>query len=473
MSRIENRLSGSPKARFSRMVAGRLYPRFARSHLPPDEEDLSNDFTAEVERTIRTRLSFAEEAQGYRDHAKLLDDYAQSIQVIREATQQVREMAEAAFRLNTDFQSEKRVSVKARDQFLAEHFEALSREINISLAPPSGILGAELEALPVEMAEIQLRGALDKAVHGFAMQVCDLLDRMGDLELAGLVDWKTHTACNGFFYQDIIIQEELGQQVIKGAKETVAVHDRGRYRVYKVNQEVIKITKGQHTLRHALHETYLSDAESHLTDQFTGIVPGDIRQFLGQLPDWLREMVRIVDGNRRSYRIIAQDVRTEEYEDTEVKILREEEKVVYCPLVTLGHYVLTGWGDEENAVEVARQRSLSLLPLAVVLQLLAIGLFILGQQRHPGFGTAAAVTAALGLTLFLESRRQRRIAASVPGNLLRTVSAAFVWTLFAVGLMALPAGAMSGNTALVIVGVVCVATATVFLCARPLLALRK
>ena len=178
MSGSGNRLSGSPKARFSRMVAGRLYPRFARSHLPPDEKDLSNDFTAEVERTIRTRLSFAEEAQGYRDHAKLLDDYAQSIQVIRQATQQVREMAEAAFRLNTDFRSEKRVSVKARDRFLAEHFEALSREINISLAPPSGILGAELEALPVEMAEIQLRGALDKAVHGFAMQVCDLLDRM-------------------------------------------------------------------------------------------------------------------------------------------------------------------------------------------------------------------------------------------------------------------------------------------------------
>ena len=89
---------------------------------------------------------------------------------------------------------------------------------------------------------------------------------------------------------------------------------------------------------------------------------------------------------------------------------------------------LKSWTPLLSCVGVAAL--LSSLALAVVLPLLAIGLFLLGQQRHPGFGTAAAVTAALGLALFLESRRQRRIATSTSGNLLRTVSVAFVWTLF-------------------------------------------
>ena len=393
--------------------------------------------------------------------------------MVRRATAEVREVAESVFRLNTEFHCEGEVHAAARDRFLTEHFERLSREINLSLNPPSGILRAELEAMSVEAAESELRGALDTAASGFAMQVCDLLDRMSDLDLVGLIDWRTETACQSYFYRDIIIQEELGRQTIRGARDLVAVHERGLYSVLEVNQEVIETIQGQHTQRHALCEMYLSEAKPHAVGDFAGIVPKDIRRFLARMPGWLLQTVRIIGGRRRSYRIIAQDVRSEQFEETETKIILEHERVVGCPLVTMGHYVLTGWGDEEDSAEIARQWRWRLLPLAIVLQLLAVVLFLLGRQHGLAFSYAAAVSAALALLFYLESRRQRRIAKSVPGRFLRTVFVATVWTFFSVGTMALPAGILESRVPLLAVGVGSIALGIVFLCARPLSARRE
>lgn len=439
--------------RFSRTIAGRPYPERSRRFTGCDSQQLPpNELTKQIEAAIRSRMRFAAGLGSYRDHRALLDDYTQSIQAVREATQDIHKAVEALWQLNTEFQSEGPVNAKARDKVLGELHTKLSEQVHLSLKPPSGMLSASLEAMPVGLAEIELRDALDKAVQGLAMQVCDLLDRMTEHELVGLVDWKTETACDAYFYRYVIIQEQLGKQVIEGKREVVAIHERGFHRVQEVTQEMLHVEKGRHTQRHALYWLYLSDAKATRIEDFRGVVPADIQRFLDCLPEWLRGLVRIVDGTRRSERIIAQDVKVEEYEDTTVVLLHEEERIVYDPLVTLGHYVLTGWGEQETAVETATQWAGGLLVLAALLLFLATGLVALGQLAHRGLGVAGAVVAGLGLAVFLAERAQRSVAEGRGPATVRLILPGLWWTMLCLGLFAVTVGFTSGQSLLLVAG---------------------
>jgi len=439
--------------RFSRTVAGRPYPERARQFIGCDTEQLPpNELTRQIEAAMRSRMTFAAGLGSYREHRQLLDDYTQSILAVREATDEFRQVVEALWRMNTEFRSEGPVNAKARDKVLADLYARLSEQVHLSLKPPSAMLSASLEAMPVGLAEIELRDALDKAAHGLAMQVCDLLDRMTEQELVGLVDWKTDTACDAYFYRYVIIQEQLGKQVIAGKREVLAVHERGFAQVQEVTQEMLHVEKGRHTQRHALYWLYLSDAKATRIEDFHGVVPADILRFLESLPEWLRGLVRIVDGTRRSERIIAQDVKVEEYEDTTVVLLHEEERIVYDPLVTFGHYVLTGWGEEEAAVETATQWAGGLRILAVLLLFLATGLVALGQLAHRGFGVGAAVVAGLGLAVFLAERAQRSVAEGRGPSIVRLVLPGLWWIMLCLGLFGVTVGLTSSQSLLLVAG---------------------
>lgn len=450
--------------RFSRRVANRFYPCFARQFSPDRTEGVANDLCRQIEDCIRKRVSFARQPGSYRDHRPLLDDYTRSIQVVRQVTAEIRTIVESLWRLNTHFHCMDMVNVKARDEFLADHFKGLSEQVNLSLKPPSSVLSAALEAMPVGFAEIELRDKLDNGISQFALQVCDLFDHMSDLDLVGLVDWKASTACDAFFYRDVIIQEELGRLTVKGERQVLAVHDRGLIQVHEIAQDVSHITKGQHTVRHALYELYLSDAKANRVLEFADVIPADIKQFLTSLPEWFCELVRIIEGTKRSERIIAQDVRVEEWEDTKVVTLYEKEAILFCPLVTLGNYVLTGWGDAEKAAEISRQRKGSLFVLAVLLQCLGMGLLGLGQLLSPVFGYLAAISVVGGLGCFVEGVRQRWISKRQIIGLLPLGLAGLWGALLSFSLLSLTVGIVSSVPLLSVMGVCCVVATILWYC---------
>ena len=95
-------LTTQSNQRFVRTVASRPYPTFARPFVHFDPEDLPPlDLTGQIEAAIRSRMTLAPGWGVYQDIQELMDDYAQSMQVVRKATADVRQMIESLLRLNT------------------------------------------------------------------------------------------------------------------------------------------------------------------------------------------------------------------------------------------------------------------------------------------------------------------------------------------------------------------------------------
>jgi len=443
-------LATQSNQRFVRTVASRPYPTFARPFVHFDPEHLPPlDLTGQIEAAMRSRMTLAPGWGVYENHQELMDDYAQSMQVVRKATADVRQMIESLLRLNTTFHSVGEVNTKARDEFLTALRGQLSERVDLRLTPPSSLLSAALEAKPVAQVEMELRRSIDEAVRDLATQVCDLLDRMADHDLVGLVDWQTDTACDAYFYRHLIAQEQLSKELVAGNWRVVAVHDEDLVRVFEVTRHIFQVEKGRHIQLHVMYWLYLTDARANHVDDFRGIVPIDVQRFLASLPDWLRGLVRIVDGTRRHEEVSALDVRVEKYVDAKVVKIHEAEVCEFDPLVTLGHYVLTGWGKEEIGIETARQFSVNLSILGVLLLFLATGLFALGQLAHEAFGVGAAVVGGIGLAVFVAELGQRSIAKRRKLSLFRLGAASLWWTVLSLGLFGTTMGLISRQWLLV------------------------
>jgi len=447
-------LTTQSNQRFIRTVASRPYPAFARPFIHFAPEDVPPlDLAGQIEAAVRSRMMLTPSRGVYEDIQRLLDDYAQSIQVVRKSTADVRQMVEGLLRLNTPFHSVGEVNTKARDEFMTTLRRQLSEQVDTRLTPPSNLLSAALEAKPIAQVEIELRRSVDEAVRDLAAQFCDLLDRMVDHDLVGLVDWQTDTACDAYFYQHLTAQEQLSKELVAGNWRVVAVHDEDLIRAFEITREVFQVETGRHIQLHVMYWLYLTNAKANPIEDFHGIVPIGVQRFLASLPEWLRGFVRIVDGTRRHEQISALDVRVEEYVDAKVVKIHETEVCEYDPLVTLGHYVLTGWGKQEIGIESARQSSVNLSILAVLLLLLATGLFALGQLAHAAFGVAAAVVGGLGLVVFVAERGQRSIAKRRKLSLFRLGKAALWWAVLSLGLFGGTMGLVSRDWLLMVSGV--------------------
>ncbi len=458
------------RRRFPRKVAGRTYPRRVRKFVPNGTDTPPNALTDQIEQVLRSRMVFQWEVGAYQQIRNVLDDYAQSQGVIRTATADIRQAVESLWKTNTEFQAKGQENVQQRERFLAEYHQLLSREISLSLPEPQQTLSAELEDMLVELAHIKLRDILQQRLHDLAMSICDLMDRLVDLELVGVVNFPVPTACDAVFYRDVIIQEELGRQTVRGAREVAAVHISGFTEVQQVRQEIVEVTRGRHVLRHGKYDMYLSEAKLHSPDVFSKTIPVGIKRFLDGLPVWLRQIVRIVDGKRRSFFIYAHDLPVDEWEEKavsvvdleEVRLLTPDERVAYCPLVMFGHYVLTGWGEEENVVEEARSAGGKLQWAAYLLLAVVAGAVALGQWVHPLISLLGAVAACLSVMSFVEGQRQHLIAENLPREFWPSLSLTVAWIALTIGVMGLSMGLVSGNPATLSIGGAALCAAAVF-----------
>jgi hypothetical protein len=174
-------------------------------------------------------------------------------------------------------------------------------------------------------------------------------------------------------------------------------------------------------------------------------------------------LLRIVDGTRMSALIWKVLVREERWEDRKTWKIYSTEKIafeptpVWCPVVMLGHYVLTGWGQEEKVLEDARRWSWSLLLIAVMLQAMACGLIALSRLLHPVCNYGAVVAGAMGMLSFMGSVWERTAARQQPRDLPRLLSLGLRWFTGSVGLMGTTLGFVGNKVSLVIFGVACVA----------------
>jgi hypothetical protein len=203
------------------------------------------------------------------------------------------------------------------------------------------MLSAELEGMLVELAAMKLRDRLDKMVERFGKGVADAFAELQSSELLGRVDWTVPTACDSFYWEDTILHEHIGDKVTRSAPRDVEF-DYKRMRKL-VQQEVRKTSTHRHTVRHGLHLKVVGDAERYSIGKFPKVVPEHVRQLVWAIPEWLTELTELVHGETRTDLVVAREIFVEERETSERKIVEWEEPC-FCPLVTVGDYVLTGWG---------------------------------------------------------------------------------------------------------------------------------
>jgi len=226
----------------------------------------------------------------------------------------------------------------------------------------------------------------------------------------------------------------------------------GKGRVRRVSEDVTTVTKERHVVRHGLHFKVIGNASVSSIEDFTDVVPVHVRRLLQTIPDWLRDATQIVRGDSRVDFVLAQDIYTEERVFVNIE-KREREVPVFCPLVIVGSYVLTGWGAREGDIEAARQNYGLLYLLAVMLAIMAaISMGVASLAGHL-WGYVAPVSATLSLAAFFEAGRERAIAqgrqASIGGLLLGGVA----WFLLTCGLMALASGVATANWGAGLLGV--------------------
>lgn len=454
LSRFPSSPSVGVSERFSRRVSGRIYPLDARrdtdktTMLPPD------DLSCQIEKAVQARWRLKSKVAQYDNYQTLVADYLHDINLLRGAVNEVRTLVIGAWRLNTEFHSQSEINPGARDGFLRRHEERLAVLVDRHLIAPPASLSAKMEAMPLGQAFTRLRGVLDEALGQFGRNVCLLLDAISDQGMVGIVEWATPSACDVSYFKNLIIQQEQETQIVSGEEKVIGIRHLDFGWAEKIRQEVFKVSKGTHLVRRGRYDLYLTEARSTPVQDGHVMIPKDIATYFNSLPPWVKEIAHVVDGKQLRKRLVAMDVDLEHWEDTKVVQVVERERLCGCPVITLGHYVLTGWGDEEDSRELARRSSAGMRSVAILLQLFAVTLFCLGQLLHPGFSIAAAVGSALGLVGFVESRRQAAVARSETASVASLGLMGLLWAVFWIAAMALAGGLVASKVMLLVVGMV-------------------
>jgi hypothetical protein len=232
---------------------------------------------------------------------------------------------------------------------------------------------------------------LSKASAEFAKQFFELLARLVDRQLFGLVEWMPNHCCNYHFFKQVIIQENDGftSQVVGTRTENSVEAGFGRRIVGW--KKVEDRTEGKHVHRFARHEHSVMNAVRTTIQNSRVVIPPEVIPLVERIPKWLYPLVHIIDGDIIRERIVEQDTKVETWADVHV---HDEPIFGGDPAVTIGPYILTGWGPREVGVEQARRQAVQATAFQHHTKKVAIG-------RAPWFAAAAIVMTLLGVFLLV------------------------------------------------------------------------
>jgi hypothetical protein len=383
----------------------------------------------------------------------MVSHFNASLAVVAQFTDDFRTMLEDLCSFNMEFHCLGIPNEAAKSDFLSRRQGYLLTIVRSGLMRPNPYNDATVEKMSLMQAEEYLRRRLEQAVHTLAVQVCRTLDKLCDQAIVGAVDWATPTACNAYFAKNSVTQEELSKEEVVGEEKLTTVNGHSVLR-----QETTTMTKGQHLIEYMLCPSYLSKANGHRLSDYHGTIPVDIKEVIRRLPTRLHELARIVDGTRQSARIIKVLVEAETYDV--VKVVPRDYPApnpAYCPVVTFGHYVLTGWGAEENVLEESRQSGWKMPIAATLLLLIACLLLYLGHPNYPVTIYGAAIAWGLSLVCYVQGVHDRGISKGQSTTRRTLVAEGLRWFGLSFGSLILTIGLLRGILFITFLGLCCLA----------------
>jgi hypothetical protein len=238
-----------------------------------------------------------------------------------------------------------------------EREEAKIREC-MDVAMPMVGLGAELDVSTVaqgpEAAFERLTKSLRRSTRELVESLFSALEHLVDKQVVGLIEWPTESLCKFHFFRRVLIHVFEGQT----AKEHVREYWRtvGGREMVRTETTRNTTTKGRDVHQLVRYEQQLMKASPRRLDTAELVVPLEVQRVLAAIPGWLSPFVRVAVGECFRERIIRHSEKTEQWEDSETSQQVDERPASYYdPAVTIGEFVLVGWGEREHDLEVQRR----------------------------------------------------------------------------------------------------------------------
>jgi hypothetical protein len=345
---------------------------------PPQKVELKDRVAEEV----WSRLPWQQLPAVVDETRVVVDAYIQSLNQLERFRRDVDQLIRVACQANLEFrQGQGETNVVAREAVLSGQLSEMLDAAVGAWLPTRNVVDARLASRPLAEVRERLDAALTQAVADFGRQLFDLLARLVDQELFGLVEWLPNNCCAYHFFKRVVIQENDGaSQRILGEERFDDVRERdpatGRQ---IVGRRTVEETRGQgrHVHRFARHQHDVIQAVHTSIGNSRVVMPPQVQRLC------VRE------------RIIERDTRVDQWADR----TQRDEPIIGCePGVILGAFVLTGWGPREVKAEEMRRES-------VIHEASTHASVASAQQRGQLLTGVAVVLAVCAMALTMQSQR--------------------------------------------------------------------
>lgn len=315
----------------------------SRRLLPVVADWTGTDLEQAIARAVWDRMPFGKlDLSLDYDRTELARSYSESDQQLQQAADDVGGLLAAVRDTALVLRQDERISADSRAEWARKHRESLDQSMRFPVVPPDTALNFKSTGT-AGLAE-RLLSALRERVQQFASEVIQSLQHLAKQQLVGRIEWANGVDCRFTFQQFALTQELLSAETRQRRIVDRRTGQRGRE---TLSSEVL-----QNTFSVLRHEHELINARQHELSQTVFPIPLPIQALVKTIPEWLRPLVRVVEGTQIKERIGEVDVTTENWRSAPQVV----DRVLFHndPALVLGSFVLSGWGQREIAVETER-----------------------------------------------------------------------------------------------------------------------
>ncbi len=225
----------------------------------------------------------------------------------------------------------------------------LLEAVNQVTQPLRPALTADLMAQPLSVVHPEVNAWVREACHTIAGQLLLSMHVLVELETVGVIEWPGETTCKLHFFRHLVTQDRIRTQTTRQVTED-GDSDNQIVRVTELRQ-----TMGRNLYSIERHEHHVMNAEVREVDRTQFPIPQTYQEFIHAIPPWIKQYVRILEGDLILERVTQRDLREETWETTAVQRTAYEIE----PAILLGHYVITGWGQQEVDREQFRRNRIA------------------------------------------------------------------------------------------------------------------
>ena len=347
--------TGTKLATFNELLP-RLIDEYAlpRNELTPahplvDEANRLTPAFAALSDNIWTALPTTD-FSGVSDHNELARTVSTSASILAAKQKDVRSFAESICFEAVELRVRGQHHPKAKADALRSARQPLCSAVHRVNRPLDPVLTADLIAQPLNEITPVVNNWFRQSCHLIAAQLLLSMHVLVELDVIGLIEWPGETTCKLNFFRHRVTQDTIRSRQTESVRSRS--NDEGDL---WMRFETWEQVQGRNRYSIERHEHHVMNAEARHINETQYPIPADKQAFLNQVPTWISQHMRILEGDLILERVIERDVREEQWETTPV--LRSSYELE--PAILLGHYVITGWGQQEINREKFRRKRIA------------------------------------------------------------------------------------------------------------------